>query len=68
MALRAMRENGIVNIISHDKDFDTVSNINRIYPKVFFESIMKVSQLGNEAVLRCCQVLAVLFQPHALHL
>ena len=33
LALRAMKENGIVNIISYDKDFDTISDIKRILPE-----------------------------------
>ena len=32
-ALRAMKENGIGNIISYDKDFDRVSDVKRILPE-----------------------------------
>jgi len=33
LALRAMKQNGIENIISYDKDFDTVSDVKRILPE-----------------------------------
>jgi len=33
LALRAMKENGIGNIISYDKDFDKVSDVKRILPE-----------------------------------
>jgi len=33
VALRAMKENGIRNIISYDKDFDAVSEVKRILPE-----------------------------------
>jgi len=33
LALRAMKENGIGNIISYDKDFDRVSDVKRILPE-----------------------------------
>lgn len=33
LALRAMKENGIGNIISYDKDFDAVSDVKRILPE-----------------------------------
>jgi len=33
LALRAMKENGLGNIISYDKDFDTVSDVKRILPE-----------------------------------
>jgi len=33
LALRAMKENGIVNIISHDKDFDKVPDVKRVTPE-----------------------------------
>jgi len=33
LALGAMKENGIGNIISYDKDFDTVSGVKRILPE-----------------------------------
>jgi len=33
LTLRAMKENGIVNVISYDKDFDTIPDIKRISPE-----------------------------------
>jgi len=33
LTLRAMKENGIENIISYDKDFDAVSDVKRILPE-----------------------------------
>lgn len=33
LALQAMKENGIGNVISYDKDFDTVSDVKRIFPE-----------------------------------
>jgi len=33
LTLRAMKENGIVKIISYDKDFDAVSDVKRILPE-----------------------------------
>lgn len=33
LTLRAMKENGIVNVISYDKDFDTIPDIKRTSPE-----------------------------------
>jgi predicted nucleic acid-binding protein len=33
LVLQAMKKNRIVNVISYDKDFDTLSNIKRVLPE-----------------------------------